>query len=843
MARIAVSAPAPLNHDRLNVLSQLARHVRTDTYARRWVNSSDTRSGYEPAATYEWQVGEGGTRKKHRTGDLFPLTASELAGHLRGNATVGVYFVLPDGGVMAGGIDVDAHLNKTTGEPSRTWAEVWAICTGISAQLAAKNVRVAWFRSRSGLGANGWVFWDQRQLPATVRGALTEAVIATIGHKPTAGDVEVFPKQDAIGDGEFGNLMCLPFAGCGALLDAHGVDMAVPAGWTLPVSDDLTTVAGGKTSALAGGAPAASLAGVRIDMNAAAQAGLSEQNSWFPVLDAATKNEVVRTCLDAIDNTKDDPYDRWRDIGFACQAARASGADQAAALFREWSRRGASYTNDAAVDALLDSDRGGAGRRIGVGTLLAKGLEAGADLSRFRDTAPTAVTPADIDPHPGIISALPTEMTPDVGLRLANQLFFFAHDWGGEPLIGHERPDGVRALSEQQLRTMLASRYVLMPKLDAAGKQVGVERVPLGRWWLAHPQRREFDRVIYDPEGLCGRPGERVFNLWTGFAKAPLPGSWSRLARHLHGVICKRNRAAWRYLLHWLAHAAQHPGTAPGTVPVFKSDAEGTGKSIVLGWMARIFGEHALMLSTPEDLIGQFNDHLESKSLIGLNEPAFPGDHRAAGKLKSMITEPTWLLNGKFRAARRVPNIAHIVLTTNASWAVPAGNQARRFFVLDVDEGRAGDRTYFNALWAEAESGGVEAMLHALLRIDLNNFSLLDVPKTQALRLQQVQSAPTTTRWAADAVTARELIPPPPGIGSNPGSGGGFNARHHTATLYDAYKRWASDARQRPVSHVEFGRWLNRCGFPRTMVRGAPTYDIPDADVFGAAVLRQAGIV
>ena len=280
---------------------------------------------------------------------------------------------------------------------------------------------------------------------------------------------------------------------------------------------------------------------------------------------------------------------------------------------------------------------------------------------------------------------------------------------------------------------MLSNRYVEVPKADAGGNAAGVTRVSLGAWWLAHPQRREYDRVIYDPENLRSHSGERAFNLWMGFAKTPHAGSWKLMAQHIHSVICKRDRETWRYLIRWLAHAVQHPGTAPGTVPVLKSDAEGTGKSSLLEWMARMFGDHALMLSTPEDLIGEFNDHLESKSLIGLNEPSFPGDHRANGKLKSMITEANWLLNGKFRSARRVPNIAHIMLTTNASWAVPAGNQARRFLVLEVGGGRAGDRAYFDALWTEADSGGCEAMLDALLRIDLRSFDLRDVPKTRAL--------------------------------------------------------------------------------------------------------------
>jgi hypothetical protein len=228
---------------------------------------------------------------------------------------------------------------------------------------------------------------------------------------------------------------------------------------------------------------------------------------------------------------------------------------------------------------------------------------------------------------------------------------------------------------------MLNNKYVRLPRRDAAGNQVGEEQVSAGKWWLGHPQRREVDRVIYDPEGKLGRANEVLFNLWIGLARTPRKGRSLLMWRHLFDVVCARDANAWRYLIHWMAHAVQHPGTAPGVVIVLRSDREGTGKSTVLEWLARMFGDHALMLSTPEDLLGDFNSHLENKSLICLNEPAFPGDHQKAGKLKSMITESTWLINAKFRQAHRVPNIAHIAITTNAGWAVPAGNHARRFLM------------------------------------------------------------------------------------------------------------------------------------------------------------------
>jgi hypothetical protein len=587
-------------------------------------------------------------------------------------------------------------------------------------------------------------------------------------------------------------------------------------------------------------------------LNAAAQSNLPNTN-WFDEIDSALQLQLLSEIAanSGIAALADEPRDVWRNLLFSFADAEHRGATGAREVALAWCKTSARFQSEVDFNRDWNSFNTRPGG-ITVATLLDAAAKVGYDLEPWRqvaDGASIAAPATTVEASPSApasgpaaaqslaISALPTVMAPDHALDLLNQMFFFAHDWGGEPLVGHVRSDGVRPITEQHFHAMLANRYARIPSADPDAKP---RKLVLGKWWLVHPRRSEFDWVIYDPEEIRSPAGERAFNLWVGFARTPRRGDWKLMARHIHSVVCKRDREIWRYLIRWLAHAVQRPGTAPGTVPVLKSDAEGTGKSSVLEWMARMYGEQALMLNTPEDFIGEFNDHLENKSLIGLNEPSFPGDHRAAWKLKSMITEPTWLLNGKFRKARRMPNIAHIMLTTNASWAVPAGNQARRFLVLDVDEGRSGDRAYFKTLWAEADTTGIEAIFYALGRIDLSSFDPRDVPKTSALRQQQLRSATTTTQWATDAVECGEFVSTASG---NSAVSYAFGAKYSSIVLYGAYKNWADGMRQRPVSHVEFGRWLKRCEFPRTMVHGTPTYDIPDAATFGAKVCRQAGIL
>jgi Family of unknown function (DUF5906) len=433
---------------------------------------------------------------------------------------------------------------------------------------------------------------------------------------------------------------------------------------------------------------------------------------------------------------------------------------------------------------------------------------------------------------PMALTDIPATLDPGVALDLMNSIFTFTHDWGGEPLIAHRQPDGsLRPVTEEQQKRSLANRRVIFRDGDKE------RRERLAEWWLRHPQRREVDQVGFWPQGT---DEGRKLNLWGGLACQPIKGNCRLITSHIYNIICNRNRACWRYVLRWLGHAVRYPGVAPGTVLILLSGREGTGKSVLLEIMRRIFGAHGLLLSEPEELTRRFNDHLETVCFLGVNEAAFPGDYRQAAKFRSMITEATWLIEGKYRSARRVPNIAHIALTTNSRWAVQAGNRARRFVVLETSEERAGDRQYFEALWYQIDNGGVEAFLNLLLRVQVTSGDLLHVPRTDALRRQQLLSADSMTQWGADAASSGELVLQ---VGPMPQPGGGFGTRLPAKALYAPYVAWCVGMRQRPVTKTEFSRWLASLGFVAGPIKGTMHYAIPDRRTFAGAVLSKAGII
>jgi hypothetical protein len=433
------------------------------------------------------------------------------------------------------------------------------------------------------------------------------------------------------------------------------------------------------------------------------------------------------------------------------------------------------------------------------------------------------------------LSTLPPIIPEAQAPGLLNCLIFKAASFGAGPAFGRFDSDGsVNHLRPEDLSVLLSGHFVETPAGQGAPRLV-----PADVWWKRSGSKTVYDRVLYDPEGKRALPGERILNTWRGFAVTPAQGSWRKMRWHIWALLCGRNRPAFKYLFRWLAHAVQHPGSNPEVMVVLRSDNEGVGKSSLGQWILRMFGPHGHEATSYRQVFGEFSDALIDRSFILLEEAIFPGDHKAAETLRALITANRLHINPKGRTPYDVPNFLHIVMTTNGEWAVPAGADARRFLVLNVTEKRP--RSYFDELWAEAENGGIAAMLHDLLRIDLCGFNPRDVPATVALMEQQRRSADDITQWITDAVLNGTLFPY--GRGGACGTTDGFGTICTTTDLFTAYRNWALVQGYRRLRTArEFGRALGAMGLTRSAGNNPPKWLIPDAATLQRAADRRAGI-
>lgn len=250
-----------------------------------------------------------------------------------------------------------------------------------------------------------------------------------------------------------------------------------------------------------------------------------------------------------------------------------------------------------------------------------------------------------------------------------------------------------------------------------------------------------------------------------------------------------------------IAQRAQNPrGEKPGVAVVMKG-GRGAGKGTFAQAIGGIFGSHFLHVTSPNQFIGRFNQHLKDCLVLFADEAFWAGDKTGEGILKALITEPTIRVEPKGKDSFSVKNHVSIIMASNNDWVIPAGLDERRFFVLEVSNDRRQDHEYFKALHDEMNNGGREAMLDDLLNVDLSNANLRDVPQTTGLFEQKLLSSDSVTKfWFSRLQNGAQL--------REDRSWASFT---ETQKLYDEYVRYAQNLK---VTRVEddalFSRTIRR---------------------------------
>jgi hypothetical protein len=286
------------------------------------------------------------------------------------------------------------------------------------------------------------------------------------------------------------------------------------------------------------------------------------------------------------------------------------------------------------------------------------------------------------------------------------------------------------------------NRFVMVSAGKDANGNDKLRAVPLGEWWLHHPERRTYSSVMFYP----GKDAGKSMNLWRGFAFDAIPGDCTLFLDHLRKVLCRGNDAHYQYLVGWMAYRVQFPHM-PGQVAIVLRGKQGTGKGTFARHLGKLFGGHYKHVTNPDHITGKFNTVLHDAVLVFADE-CFRTDKAHASALKALITEETLRVEAKGVDNLESRNCMGFILATNQDQAILAALDDRRYFALDVPDDRRRDSEYFSAMERQMEAGGYSALLHYLLTYDLSTFDVRAVPRTEELKRQQKQSmGPAESFW------------------------------------------------------------------------------------------------
>jgi len=189
--------------DKLNFLSELF-FCRRDIYAERFESRKSGKSGYQPVCVNLWKRPLCQKPKvkchgcPHRI--LAPLTTDVLSRHLEGLITVGVYPLLQNDQCRFLVADFD----------KKGWHD------DVSAFLQvcrSHDIPAALERSRSGNGGHVWIFFANAISARAARQMGSSLITETMMMRPDIGldsYDRLFPNQDNLPKGGFGNLIALP---------------------------------------------------------------------------------------------------------------------------------------------------------------------------------------------------------------------------------------------------------------------------------------------------------------------------------------------------------------------------------------------------------------------------------------------------------------------------------------------------------------------------------------------------------------------------------------------------------------------------------------------------------
>lgn len=275
--------------------------------------------------------------------------------------------------------------------------------------------------------------------------------------------------------------------------------------------------------------------------------------------------------------------------------------------------------------------------------------------------------------------------------------------------------------------------------------------------WLKSTLGRQYDRLVYAMPGSSEVAGADDYNGWLGFTVQPAPGDWSKNRAHILKVICNGNQAHFEWVYNWMAALVQQPGRH-GMVAIVLRGGQGIGKGHHAHQMlGRCFSlQQYIHILRPDQLTGDFNEHLSGKCLVFADESTWGGDLKAAQALKGLVTESTVPIHRKFLKLTEEPSALHIIIATNNDWPISIDRDDRRFTILDVSEEQKQKDSYFGPLLDELEHGGRAAMLHDLMAHEVD-WELTRRPlKTSAkLDIARLSLKPVERWWYEHLKTGR----------------------------------------------------------------------------------------
>jgi len=211
----------------------------------------------------------------------------------------------------------------------------------------------------------------------------------------------------------------------------------------------------------------------------------------------------------------------------------------------------------------------------------------------------------------------------------------------------------------------------------------------------------------------------------------------------------------------FIAHALRHPAERP-TYGLLLTGTTSTGKgTLYQSVLAPLLANQVASARSFEQVLGKHSEILNGTLLVILDDIK-SGNANTYIKLKSVMTEPTILINPKYLLEKTVNVYSRIIFNSNESLPLPIAEDDRRWFAtqpmqhtISREETTEFIKTFKE--WVNNESN-LDAIFNYLMSVDLTDFNAYQCEQTPTLLAMMEQSTPTLELVLQDFIDSNPLF-------------------------------------------------------------------------------------
>ena len=181
-------------------------------------------------------------------------------------------------------------------------------------------------------------------------------------------------------------------------------------------------------------------------------------------------------------------------------------------------------------------------------------------------------------------------------------------------------------------------------------------------------------------------------------------------------IICSKDTLMFNIVWSFFAQLIQDPTNKIGIALVLLS-RQGSGKSIFVDTMGKIWKNYFMKSFNESDVSGEFNKSLYTTLLLYANEQDFTKDKKMT-RLKALITQNTQTYKTEFKSSFQDSNYTRVIIDSNNHHVIHQSLYERRFLYPSISTEKVDDLEYYRTLSQKiSQNGFIEA-----LQYDLENF-------------------------------------------------------------------------------------------------------------------------